>query len=246
MTEGKTAVVTGASRGIGEAIAYRLAKDGADIAVVATKQSDNSDRVVDAIRAMGRKCEFFACDVSSEESVKECAEAILASFGHVDILVNNAGITNDKLAIQMSGEDFSSVIGVNLTGAFLMSKAFLRSFIRQKSGRIINISSVVGLMGNAGQANYAASKAGLIGLTKSLAKEYAAKGITVNAVAPGYIKTSMTDALGEEAAQKMIEVIPAKRGGTPEDVANAVCFLAQEESSYITGEVIKVDGGMYI
>ena len=246
MLEGKTAVVTGASRGIGEAIAARLAKEGADIAVIATKQSESADRVVETIREMGRKCEFFACNVADEESVKACADAVLSSFGRVDILVNNAGITNDKLAIQMSGEDFSSVIGVNLTGAFLMSKAFLRSFIRQKSGRIVNISSVVGLMGNAGQANYASSKAGLIGLTKSLAKEYAAKGITVNAVAPGYIRTSMTDALGEEAGRKMIEAIPAKRGGTPEDVANAVCFLVQDESSYITGEVLKVDGGMYI
>ncbi len=246
MLEGKTAIVTGGSRGIGRAIARALAKDGADIALLATRNSDAAKEAVDEITSLGRICRFYECNVAGEESVKMTVASVLEDFGHVDILVNNAGITNDKLMIQMKEDDFSSVIDVNLGGAYHMSKALLRPFMKQKSGRIINISSVVGLMGNAGQANYAASKAGLIGLTKSMAKEYASKGITVNAVAPGYILTSMTGALSEEASAKMLENIPVKRYGTPEDVANLVCFLAQDGSSYITGEVIKVDGGMYI
>ncbi|MCR5502721.1 MAG: 3-oxoacyl-[acyl-carrier-protein] reductase [Lachnospiraceae bacterium] len=246
MSEGRTAVITGGSRGIGAAIANRLARDGADIALIATKDSESARKTVESIRALGRKCEFFACNVADEAECSATAGAILEEFGSVDILVNNAGITNDKLMVQMKEDDFSKVLEVNLLGAYHMSKAFLRSFMRKKSGRIINISSVVGLMGNAGQTNYAASKAGLIGLTKSMAKEYAAKGITVNAIAPGYIETAMTGAMTDGAAEKILESIPLKRAGSPEDVANLAAFLAQDETSYITGEVIKVDGGMYI
>lgn len=246
MLEGKTALVTGGTRGIGKAIALSLASDGADIAVFATKENDASAAVIKEIEAMGRKAAFFACNVADAEAVDAAVAQAIDTFGRIDILVNNAGITKDMLLLQMKEDDFDQVVDVNLKGCFHMIKACIRPFVKQRSGRIINISSVVGMMGNAGQANYAASKAGIIGFTKSIAKEYAAKGITCNAVAPGYIQTEMTGALSEQAAQTIMNQIPAKRYGTPEDVANVVTFLTQDTTSYITGEVIKVDGGMYI
>ncbi len=246
MLDGKTALVTGGTRGIGRAIALRLAAEGADLAIFATKENEAAAAVVKEIEGMGRKAVFFACNVAEAEAVQTSVAQVLAHFGRIDILVNNAGITKDMLLLQMKEEDFDQVMAVNLKGCFHMMKACIRPFIKQRSGRIINISSVVGMMGNAGQANYAASKAGIIGLTKSVAKEYAAKGITCNAVAPGYIRTEMTEVLSEQAAEAIMKQVPVKRYGTPEDVANAVSFLAQEASSYITGEVIKVDGGMYI
>lgn len=246
MLDGKTALVTGGTRGIGRAIALRLAAEGADLAIFATKENEAAAAVVKEIEGMGRKAVFFACNVAEAEAVQTSVAQVLAHFGRIDILVNNAGITKDMLLLQMKEEDFDQVMAVNLKGCFHMMKACIRPFIKQRSGRIINISSVVGMMGNAGQANYAASKAGIIGLTKSVAKEYAAKGITCNAVAPGYIRTEMTEVLSEQAAEAIMKQVTVKRYGTPEDVANAVSFLAQEASSYITGEVIKVDGGMYI
>ena len=246
MLSQKTAIVTGGTRGIGKAIALRLAADGADVAVLATKETQASAEVVREIETMGRRAAFYACNVADAKEVDATVKKVIEQFGNIDILVNNAGITKDQLLIQMKEEDFESVIDVNLKGCFHMSKACIRPFIKQRSGRIINISSVVGLMGNAGQVNYAASKAGIIGLTKSIAKEYAAKGVTCNAVAPGYIQTEMTQVLSEQASEGIMSQIPTKRFGNPEDVANVVTFLAQDAASYITGEVIKVDGGMYI
>lgn len=246
MLDGKTALVTGGTRGIGKAIALKLAAEGADIAIFATSENETSKAVVTEIEAMGRKALFVACNVADAESVNAAVAQVIETFGAIDILVNNAGITKDMLLLQMKEEDFDQVIDVNLKGCFHTIKACIRPFVKQRYGRIINISSVVGMMGNAGQANYAASKAGIIGLTKSVAKEYAAKGITCNAVAPGYIQTEMTGALSEQATQAIMNQVPVKRYGTPEDVANVVSFLAQDASSYITGEVIKIDGGMYI
>ncbi len=246
MLSQKTAIVTGGTRGIGKAIALRLAADGADVVVLATKETQASAEVVQEIETMGRRAAFYACNVADAKEVDATVKKVIEQFGKIDILVNNAGITKDQLLIQMKEEDFESVIDVNLKGCFHMSKACIRPFIKQRSGRIINISSVVGLMGNAGQVNYAASKAGIIGLTKSIAKEYAAKGVTCNAVAPGYIQTEMTQVLSEQASEGIMSQIPTKRFGNPEDVANVVTFLAQDAASYITGEVIKVDGGMYI
>lgn len=246
MLTGQVAIVTGGTRGIGQAIALNLAAQGADIAVLATKESSAAVEIINKISSMGRKVAFFPCDVADEKQTTETVAKVMEHFGKIDILVNNAGITRDMLLIQMKEEAFSQVIDVNLKGCFHMTKACLRPFIKQRYGRIVNISSVVGMMGNIGQANYAASKAGIIGLTKSIAKEYATKGITCNAVAPGYIQTEMTQALSEPAAQAIREQIPQKRLGCPEDVANVVSFLVQGETSYVTGEVIKVDGGMYI
>lgn len=246
MLDGKTALVTGGTRGIGKAIALKLAAEGADIAIFATSENETSKAVVTEIEAMGRKALFVACNVADAESVNAAVAQVIETFGAIDILVNNAGITKDMLLLQMKEEDFDQVIDVNLKGCFHTIKACIRPFVKQRYGRIINISSVVGMMGNAGQANYAASKAGIIGLTKSVAKEYAAKGITCNAVAPGYIQTEMTGALSEQATQAIMNQVPVKRYGTPKDVANVVSFLAQDASSYITGEVIKIDGGMYI
>lgn len=246
MLNQKTAIVTGGTRGIGRAIALRLAKEGADVALLATKETEAALSIANEIKAMGRHAAFYICDVADAEKVDLTIKAVMEHFGKIDILVNNAGITKDQLLMQMKEEDFDLVMNVNLKGCFHMTKACIRPFIKQRYGRIINISSVVGMMGNAGQANYAASKAAIIGLTKSIAKEYATKGITCNAVAPGYIQTDMTQVLSEQASGDILKQIPTKRFGMPEDVANAVCFFAQEEASYITGEVIKVDGGMYI
>lgn len=246
MLKGKCALVTGGSRGIGRAVALKLAECGADVAILCTKESESAKNTVREIEAAGSRALMLVADISDETAVADATKNALDAFGKIDILVNNAGITRDRLLMQMTGEDFDSVISVNLKGCFNVTKALIRQFVKNRSGRIINISSVVGLMGNAGQANYAASKAGVIGFTKSVAKEYAARGITCNAIAPGYIETDMTGAMPDEAKKTMLDAIPAKRGGTPEDVANLAAFLASDLSSYITGEVIRVDGGMYI
>lgn len=244
MLNDKVALVTGAARGIGKAIAIELAKAGADIAMIATSESEAAISVKTEIQNMGKRVLFLACDVSDPAQVNSAVADILAEFGKIDILVNNAGITKDKLLMQMSEEDIDAVLSVNLKGCFHTVKACLRTFMKNKYGRIINITSVSGMIGNPGQANYAASKAGVIGFTKTVAKEYASKGITCNAVAPGFICTDMTDKLSDEAKAAMAAAIPVKRFGTPEDVANVVRFLAEKASSFITGEVIKVDGGM--
>lgn len=244
MLNDRVALVTGAARGIGKAIAIELAKAGADIAMIATSESEAAISVKTEIQNMGKRVLFLACDVSDPAQVNSAVADILAEFGKIDILVNNAGITKDKLLMQMSEEDIDAVLSVNLKGCFHTVKACLRTFMKNKYGRIINITSVSGMIGNPGQANYAASKAGVIGFTKTVAKEYASKGITCNAVAPGFICTDMTDRLSDEAKAAMAAAIPVKRFGTPEDVANVVRFLAEEASSFITGEVIKVDGGM--
>lgn len=244
MLNDRVALVTGAARGIGKAIAMELAKAGADIAMIATSESEAAISVKTEIQNMGKRVLFLACDVSDPAQVNSAVADILAEFGKIDILVNNAGITKDKLLMQMSEEDIDAVLSVNLKGCFHTVKACLRTFMKNKYGRIINITSVSGMIGNPGQANYAASKAGVIGFTKTVAKEYASKGITCNAVAPGFICTDMTDRLSDEAKAAMAAAIPVKRFGTPEDVANVVRFLAEEASSFITGEVIKVDGGM--
>jgi len=242
MADVKTALVTGASRGIGRAIAVALAKEGMDVAVIATADSPAVQETVRLIEETGRKAYFAACDVSDFTVCGACVTALLEEIGTIDILVNNAGITRDKLLLQMREEDFDNVIAVNLKGAFNMTKALLRHFIKNKSGNIINISSVVGLMGNVGQANYAASKAGLIGFTKSVAKEYAAKGIVCNAICPGYIETDMTGQMPQAARDKLCAAVPMQRPGLPEEVAAAAAFLSR--STYITGETLRIDGGM--
>lgn len=246
MLKERTAVVTGGSRGIGKAVSLKLAQMGADVAIIATTKSDAAQQTLEEMKQLGTKAALYVCDVSDEKQVKNTVESILSDFGTIDILVNNAGITRDKLLMAMTDEDIDSVIDVNLKGTLYMTKACIRPFMKQRRGNIINISSVVGLMGNAGQANYAASKAGIIGLTKTVAKEYAARGIRCNAIAPGYICTEMTEALSDDSSNNIRKMIPAGRFGKPEDVAELAAFLAGNESSYITGEVIKVDGGMYI
>lgn len=245
MLSGRVAVVTGGSRGIGKAIALKLANNGAKVAIFATRESEAVNQTLCELKATGNEAMFVPCDVSNFEQVKASIDSVIEQFGKIDILVNNAGITKDKLLMQMSEEDFDDVISVNLKGTYNTVKACIRPFIRNKYGKIINISSVVGLMGNPGQVNYAASKAGIIGLTKSLAKEYAAKGINCNAIAPGFIATDMTEDLLDKQ-EGLINMIPMKKVGNPEDIANLALFLASDMSSYITGEVIKVDGGMYI
>ena len=245
MLNGRVAVVTGGSRGIGKAIALKLANNGAKVAIFATRESEAVNQTLSELKATGNEVMFVPCDVSNFEQVKSSIDSVIEHFGKIDILVNNAGITRDKLLMQMSEEDFDDVISVNLKGTYNTVKACIRPFIRNKYGKIINISSVVGLMSNPGQVNYAASKAGIVGLTKSLAKEYAAKGITCNAIAPGFIATDMTEDLLDKQ-EGLINMIPMKKVGNPEDIANLALFLASDMSSYITGEVIKVDGGMYI
>ncbi len=244
MFNNRVALVTGGTRGIGRAITEELASNGVNIAITAT--SPEADGVVSAIEQKGVRCAYYSCNVRDSASVSDTVKRIIADFGKIDILVNNAGVTADKLLIAMSESDFDRVLEVNLKGAFLMTKACMRQFMKNGYGRIVNISSVVGLMGNAGQANYAASKAGLIGFTKSVAREYAAKGVTCNAVAPGFIKTEMTAKLSDEAAAKIMSAIPVGRMAEPREVARAVSFLADDASGYITGEVVKIDGGMYI
>jgi 3-oxoacyl-[acyl-carrier protein] reductase len=241
--EGKTALVTGAARGIGRAVAEHLAGKGADLAICDLKEEWLAD-TAEAIRAKGRKVECLAADVSKSEDVGRTVDKVVEVMGGIDILVNNAGITKDGLMVRMSEEDWDAVISVNLRGTFLFTKAAARPMMKKRSGAIINIASIIGLIGNAGQCNYAASKAGVIALTKSAAKELAGRGVRVNAIAPGFIESKMTEILSEDVQNSMLAVIPMKRFGKPEDIAKAVGFLAGEGSSYITGQVLTVSGGM--
>ena len=240
----KTAVVTGGSRGLGRAICLELARCGANVVLCYAGNEAAANETVAACEALGAKAAAIRCDVSKEDEVKALMDAALKTFGRIDILVNNAGITRDGLLMLMKPEDFDAVIAANLRGAFLCMKAVARQMVKQRYGRIVSLSSVVGLRGNAGQVNYAASKAGVIGMTKSLAKELAGRNITVNAVAPGFIDTDMTAALAETAKNAALGSIPMGRMGTPENVAKAVAFLADEDAGYITGQVLAVDGGM--
>lgn len=243
MLKGKTAIVTGAAKGIGREIALALAREGAYVAINYNGSAGKAEETVRKIREAGGKAEAFRCDVSDFTASEEMVKQILAKRGQVDILVNNAGITRDGLIMRMSEEDFDRVVDVNLKGCFHMIRHLSRQFLKQKSGKIINISSISGVLGNAGQANYAASKAGIIGLTKSVSRELACKGICVNAIAPGFIHTEMTEVLSDsvkEAAQKQI---PMGHFGKPEDIAELAVFLASEKADYITGQVICVDGG---
>jgi 3-oxoacyl-[acyl-carrier protein] reductase len=242
--EGRVALVTGASRGIGRAIAKALAARGA--AVVAAARAGHAAPVADEIRGAGGKAEAVTLDVTAADAVDAAVASTLSTFGRIDVLVNNAGIARDQLMLRMKREDWDAVLATNLTAAYACAQAVLKPMVKQRSGRIINIASVVGQTGNAGQANYAASKAGLIGFTKALALEVASRNITVNAVAPGLIETDMTRAISEGAHEAWADRIPLKRLGTPEDVASAVVFLASDEASYITGQVLAVNGGMYL
>jgi 3-oxoacyl-[acyl-carrier protein] reductase len=239
----KIAVVTGAGRGIGRAIALKFGTEGADVVCV-SRTAENAGKVADEVRGLGRRAWSFGIDVADADSVSRAAEQILADCGRVDILVNNAGVTRDALLMRMSDADWDAVLDTNLKGAFLCTRAFVRSFIRQRSGRIINVASVIGLIGNAGQCNYAASKAGLIGLTKSTARELGSRAITVNAIAPGFIETDMTSALGEPLRKGLLERIPLGGFGEVEDVASAALFLASPAARYMTGQVLVVDGGL--
>src|ERR1700694_1507018 len=242
--ENQTAIVTGAGRGIGHAIAARLASEGARLACV-SRSEENAKRTADELNvARADSAKPYAVDVADHEAVQKIGAQILADFGKIDILVNNAGVTRDGLAMRMSVEDWDTVINTNLRGAFNVTQSILRAMIKQRGGRIINITSVIGLIGNAGQTNYAASKAGLIGFTKSLARELASRNITVNAVAPGFITTDMTSGLSDEIKKTIQAQIPLGKTGTPENIADAVLFLASTEASYITGQVVCVDGGM--
>ena len=241
---GKTAIVTGGSRGIGRAVCLELAKGGANVVLCYAGNEAAAQETVQAVEALGAKALAVHCDVSDSAQVNGLTGAATAAFGQIDILVNNAGITRDNLLMRMSEAEFDAVIAANLKGAFLCMKAVSRLMLKQRYGRIVNLSSVVGLRGNAGQVNYAASKAGVIGMTKSLAKELAARGVTVNAVAPGFIETDMTAVLSDAARAAAQGGIPMGRLGAPEDVAKAVAFLASDEAAYITGQVLAVDGGM--
>jgi 3-oxoacyl-[acyl-carrier protein] reductase len=242
--QGRVALVTGASRGIGRAIALRLAAQGAT--VIAGARGTNAQGTVDAIQAAGGQAMAVALDVAEPATVEAAVSAALAAHQRIDILVNNAGITKDQLMLRMKRDDWDAVISTNLTGSYTCVQAVLKTMVKQRAGRIVNITSVVGQAGNAGQANYAASKAGLIGFTKALALEVASRGITVNAVAPGLIDTDMTKGISEGAHEEWAAKIPLKRLGTPEDIAGAVAFLASDEASYITGQVLAVNGGMYL
>lgn len=243
MLDGKVALVTGAARGIGQAIAKKLASEGADIALCDLKAEWLTETVA-IVEAAGRKVKCFEADVSNAAAVDAVIDGAIAACGKIDILINNAGITKDGLMIRMSEQDWDAVISVNLKGTFLFTKAIARPMMKQRSGCIVNIASIIGLIGNAGQCNYAASKAGVIALTKSAAKELASRNIRANAVAPGFIQTRMTDVLPEDVRKKMLDAIPMGRFGTPEDVANVVLFLASDASSYMTGQVLTVCGGM--
>ena len=244
LLDGKTALVTGASRGIGRAIALRLAAEGASVAINYAGNTAKAEETKAAIEAAGGKAVLFQADVSDSAQVEQMVAAVTEAFGTIDILVNNAGITRDGLLMRMKEEDFDAVLDTNLKGIFHVTKAVSKLMMKKRAGRIVNMASVVGIMGNAGQTNYAAAKAGVIGFTKSAAREFAARGITVNAVAPGFIATDMTAAMPEKAKEATLAAIPLRRMGEPEDVANAVAFLVSDQASYITGQVVKVDGGM--
>jgi 3-oxoacyl-[acyl-carrier protein] reductase len=242
---GKAALVTGGAQGIGRAVALMLAGNGADVAV-SDVNLELAQTVVGEIKDIGRQALAIEGDVARFEDGERMVRETVEALGCIDILVNNAGITRDRLMLRMSEEDWDAVVGVNLKGAFNCTKAVVRYMAKQKRGRIVNIASVVGLMGNAGQANYAASKAGLIGFTKSVAREFGSRGITVNAVAPGYIDTPMTQAMPDKAKEELRKLIPMERLGTPEDVAKAVLFLVTNGSEYVTGQVLQVNGGLYM
>jgi 3-oxoacyl-[acyl-carrier protein] reductase len=243
--DGRVALVTGASRGIGEAIAKRLAAEGATV-LAAARTAEALAKVVSEIEAAGGKASALALDLSDPASIEAAVKSALASHGEIHVLVNNAGVTEDNLILRMNREAWDRVLGTNLTGVFLLTQAVVKGMVRKRYGRIVNVTSVVGLMGNAGQVNYAASKAGLVGLTKSVARELASRNITCNAVAPGFIATAMTEKMTDDAKAKMTGQIPLERLGTPEDVAAAVAFLASEEASYVTGTVVNVSGGLYM
>ncbi len=243
MFEGKTALITGAARGIGQAIALKLAAEGADLALC-DLQADWLEETAGKAKELGRRVECYSVDVSKGDAVNETVKAVEKDFGKIDVLVNNAGITKDGLIMRMSEDDWDAVLNVNLKGTFLFTKAAMRGMMKQCAGSIVNIASIIGLMGNAGQANYAASKGGVIAFTKTVAKELSSRNVRCNAVAPGFIKTKMTDELPEEVQQKMLSMIPLARFGEPEDVADVVAFLAGKASSYVTGQVISTCGGM--
>ena len=241
----KVAVVTGSAQGIGKTIALHLARKGASL-VLCDINLEMTKETAREIEEGGGRCLSLKSDVSNFQDAEKVIKETVEHFGSVDILVNNAGITKDNILLRMKEEQWDQVMAVNLKGTFNFTKASIKVMLRQKSGKIINIASITGLMGNAGQANYSASKAGVIGFTKAVAREYADRGITVNAIAPGFIETTMTDAIPEKEREELIKQIPMKRLGIPEDVANAVCFLSSEEASYITGQVIGVNGGLYM
>ncbi|MBP3723702.1 MAG: 3-oxoacyl-[acyl-carrier-protein] reductase [Selenomonadaceae bacterium] len=244
LLEGKIALVTGASRGIGRAIALKLAAEGAKVAVNYAGNVEGANEVKKAIEDAGGEAVVIGADVSKSDDAEKMVNEVAEKFGGIDILVNNAGITRDGLLARMKNEDFDAVIDTNLKGVFYTARAAAKIMMKARKGRIINMASVVGITGNAGQANYSAAKAGVIGFTKTVAKELAGRGITVNAIAPGFIETDMTAVVPEKAKDAMLQSIPVKRAGKPEDVANAVLFLASDMSSYITGQVLNVDGGM--
>ncbi|MBY0222092.1 MULTISPECIES: 3-oxoacyl-[acyl-carrier-protein] reductase [Sporosarcina] len=240
----KTAVVTGASRGIGRTVALRLASEGAKVVVNYSGSQEKAEAVVEEIRSAGGEAFAFQANVSDADQVKEMMDEAIKQFGSIDFLVNNAGITRDNLLMRMKEDEWDDVLAINLKGVFLCTKAVTRQMMRQRAGRIVNLASVVGVVGNAGQANYVAAKAGVIGLTKTTAKELAARNILVNAVAPGFITTDMTDELGEEMKEQLLSTIPLGKLGSAEDVAGTVAFLLSDEAKYITGQTINVDGGM--
>lgn len=244
MLKGKIALVTGASRGIGRTIALELARRGANVAVNYAGSEAKAEAVVEELKELGVEAFKIQADVSSETSVKEMVKEVINQFGSLDILVNNAGVTRDNLLMRMKEEEFDAVIQINLKGVFLCTKAVTRQMMKQRYGRIVNVASIVGVSGNPGQANYVAAKAGVIGLTKTAAKELASRNILVNAVAPGFISTDMTDVLTEEQKEKMLAMIPLERLGSPEDVANVVRFLVSDDASYMTGQTLHIDGGM--